>query len=63
MVKVIWYDMDDQPFEERILEQGDMAMTFRGGHNYIILEDETLVYEFKTGPYWGVEHDKVFLND
>jgi len=63
LVRVVWYDMDDQPFEERILEPGDMAMTFRGGHNYTILEDETRVYEFKTGPYWGAENDKVFIDD
>ena len=26
-------------------------MTFRGGHNYEILEKNTIVLEFKTGPY------------
>jgi hypothetical protein len=38
-------------------------MTFRGGHNYLILEDDTIVYEYKTGPYLGQELDKVFLNN
>ena len=33
------------------------------GHTYTILEDDTVVYEYKTGPYTGVENDKVFLND
>ena len=28
-----------------------------------ILEDDTLVYEYKTGPYKGIENDKEFLND
>lgn len=62
-VKVIWYDIDDTVLCEKLLGPGDMAMTFRGGHNYEVLEDETLVYEFKTGPYWGVEKDKEFLDD
>ena len=36
-------------------------MTFEGGHNYEILEENTLVYEFKTGPYEGIDKDKVFI--
>ena len=28
---------------------------------YEILEENTVVYEYKTGPYTGVENDKVFL--
>ena len=31
--------------------------------NYIILEDDTIVYEYKTGPYEGQEMDKVFLEE
>ena len=38
-------------------------MTFEGGHTYTILEDETIVYEYKTGPYKGQENDKVFIKD
>ena len=60
-VFVKWYDLNDVVLKEFELEAGDMAMTFRGGHNYIILEDDTKVYEFKTGPYWGVDQDKVFI--
>jgi hypothetical protein len=37
-------------------------MTFRGGHNYEIQENGTIVYEYKTGPYKGIEADKTFLN-
>jgi len=36
-------------------------MTFFGGHNYLIMQDDTLVYEFKTGPYTGQQNDKVFI--
>ena len=48
---------------KEILEQGDCSITFRGGHNYLCIEDDSIVYEYKTGPYKGVENDKEFLNE
>lgn len=62
-VKCIFYDLDDTIIAEPVLLPGDCSMTFRGGHNYLILEDNTIVYEYKTGPYLGQEMDKVFLNN
>jgi hypothetical protein len=62
-VKCIFYDLDDTIIAEPILYPGDCSMTFRGGHNYLILEDGTIVYEYKTGPYLGLEMDKVFLKE
>ena len=62
-VKVHLYDLDDELIEEIVIRQGDCSMTFEGGHTYTILEDDTVVYEYKTGPYQGVENDKVFLED
>lgn len=62
-VKAILYDIDDTILEEHILEAGDISITFRGGHNYQILEDDTLVYEYKTGPYNGQSKDKVFIEE
>lgn len=61
-VKCIFYDLDETIIAEPILNPGDCSMTFRGGHNYLILEDDTIVYEYKTGPYLGQELDKVFLS-
>lgn len=60
-VKCIFYDIDDTIIAELVLYPGDISMTFRGGHNYFILEDDTIVYEYKTGPYLGIELDKTFL--
>ena len=60
-VKCIFYDLDDTILIEPVLEQGDASFTLEGGHNYEILEDNTLVYEYKTGPYEGQKLDKVFL--
>ena len=61
-VKCIFYDLDDTIIAEPVLKPGDCSMTFRGGHNYLILEDDTIVYEYKTGPYLGQQFDKEFLN-
>lgn len=60
-VKCIFYDLDDRVIAEPILYAGDCSMTFRGGHNYLILEDDTIVYEYKTGPYLGIALDKTFI--
>lgn len=60
-VKCIFYDLDDTIIAERILEPGDASFTLAGGHNYLILEDNTLVYEYKTGPYEGQALDKTFI--
>ena len=60
-VKCILYDIDDTIIAEPILKPGDASFTLEGGHNYLILEDNTLVYEYKTGPYEGQEFDKVFI--
>ena len=62
-VKCILYDLDDQIIAEPILKAGDASFTLYGGHTYSILEDDTIVYEYKTGPYKGVENDKEFLNE
>ncbi len=62
-VECILYDLDDTIIARHVLNPGDGSMTFRGGHNYMILEDETVVYEFKTGPYLGQRLDKAFLDN
>ena len=60
-VKCIFYDIDDTIIEEVIIKEKDLSMTFRGGHNYEILEKDTIVYEFKTGPYLGINYDKKLI--
>jgi cupin fold WbuC family metalloprotein len=59
-VKVHFFDTEMQPLETHILRAGDASFTLEGGHTYEILEDNTLVYEYKTGPYEGQIRDKVF---
>lgn len=62
-VKCYFYDIDDKLIETPILYPGDASFTLEGGHTYEILEDDTIVYEYKTGPYEGQELDKTFLDD
>lgn len=60
-VKCHFYDLDDTIISEPILEPGDASFTLEGAHTYTILEDNTLVYEYKTGPYEGQQMDKIFI--
>lgn len=60
-VKCKFYDIDDKLIAEPILYPGDASYTLYGGHTYEILEEDTIVYEYKTGPYEGQALDKTFL--
>jgi hypothetical protein len=58
-----FWDIDDKLIYETELGAGDAAIVFRGGHSFEVLEDETILYEFKTGPYYGVEKDKTYIEE
>jgi hypothetical protein len=60
-VKAKLYDIDGTLLVEPVLESGDCSITFRGGHTYECMEDDSIVYEYKTGPYMGQAKDKVFI--
>ena len=60
-VECIFYYLDDSILTREKIIEGQVSMTFRGGHNYKILEDNTLVLEYKTGHYLGIENDKKFI--
>jgi len=57
-VLVTYYDLDGSEICNRILFRGDCSITFRGGHNYMALDNDTVVYEYKTGPYISKAFDK-----
>lgn len=52
-IEIVLYDLDNKIIKKSILKEGDCLITFRGGHNFVVLEDDTIIYEFKTGPYTG----------
>ena len=61
-VRASFYDIDDTLFLETELSAGDCAVAYNAGHSFIVLEDKTTLYEFKNGPYLGIEKDKRFIN-
>ena len=58
-----FWDVDDTMIYETELGEGDAAIVFRGGHSFVVLEEDTILYEFKTGPYFGVEKDKTYIQE
>lgn len=62
-VLVNYYDTQGCFITSRSIFAGDCSITIAGGHSYEILDENTVVYECKTGPYYGVEKDKVFINE
>jgi len=58
-----FYDEDKNQMDEpAIVSAGGCTISFWGGHKYECLEDGTVVYEFKTGPYFGKDADKVVFD-
>jgi len=60
-VKVMLYDLDNSILHEDVLEAGDISITLEGGHNYYFMQD-SIIYEYKNGPFEGVENDKIFID-
>lgn len=63
-VKCFLYDIDNKTvIATPILNPGDASFTLEGAHTYEILEDNTVVYEYKTGPYEGQKLDKRLIGE
>ena len=60
-VDVSYFDTDGKFLAKARIYPGDISVTLEGGHTYECIED-AIVYEYKTGPYTGVDDDKVFLD-
>tara|TARA_R100000458_G_C8268815_1_gene243609 strand:+ start:1714 stop:2133 length:420 start_codon:yes stop_codon:yes gene_type:complete len=56
-----FWDIDDQVVFETVLSAGDCAVVFKAGHGFEVLEDDTILYEVKNGPYYGQLKDKTFI--
>lgn len=59
-VEVTFFDIDDTRIDTYNLREGEVSITLRGGHAYKIVENAKIL-EFKTGPYFGREADKIFI--
>ena len=51
------FDTNKDKISENILMSGDCVVLYRGGHSMQVLEDNTVIYEIKNGPYLGAEND------
>ena len=38
-------------------------MVFSAGHGFEVIEDNTILYEVKNGPYYGQIKDKTFIDE
>ncbi|MDD5526137.1 MAG: deaminase, partial [Candidatus Omnitrophica bacterium] len=59
-IKALVYTLEGELIEERTLNKGELIL-FSLAHNIEFLEDSVLL-EFKQGPYPGLEQDKVVLD-
>ena len=57
-IKVRLFDLDHTLLAERELLAGFLLTSFRGGHALECLEDDTIILEFKNGPYLGPDYQK-----
>ena len=62
LAKIFLYDLDDKYITSKILKPGDVSITFAGGHKLEVMKKNTIIYEFKTGPYEGQKKDLIYLN-
>lgn len=58
-----FYDIDDSLFLETKFSEGDCVVVYNAGHGFEVLEDDTILYEFKNGPYYGQKKDKTFIEE
>lgn len=52
ILKVKFYNDDQQLFTSRVLVAGDVILLVSGGHGFEVLEDVEMI-EVKQGPYFG----------
>ena len=55
------FDIDDLFLCTVKINTGDLVILLNGGHSLKTLNDESILYEIKTGPYEGQIKDKIFI--
>ena len=60
-IKGTFYDLNNELIYETILKTGDCAVVYNAGHSLEVVEDNTILYEVKNGPYYGQQKDKTYF--
>tara|TARA_B100000282_G_scaffold270059_1_gene223857 strand:- start:1032 stop:1451 length:420 start_codon:yes stop_codon:yes gene_type:complete len=60
-IKAKFWDIDDTLIHETVLRFGDCAVVYKAGHGFEVLQEGTILYEVKNGPYYGQLKDKTFI--
>lgn len=60
-LRVTIYDLGKEVVYSGYLYAGDMVISRRGYHQYEVIEDNSIFYEFKNGPFTTRSEDKKFL--
>jgi len=60
-IKAKFWDLDDTMLHETVLRDGDCAVVYKAGHSFEVLQEGTILYEVKNGPYFGQLKDKTFI--
>lgn len=61
-IEFSFYDENKVFFDKIILNPGDLVVVYRGYHGMEVIEDDTLYFEIKTGPFTDIESDKEFID-
>ena len=55
--KITYFDINNTKLRTFLMKSGDISITFHGGHELKVLKKNSILYEYKTGPYKGTSKD------
>ena len=55
--KITFFDINKKKLKICSMKPGDVSISFGGGHKLEIMSSNTIIYEYKTGPYKGSKED------
>ena len=60
--KITYYDNNKRVLKSFIMSPGDISITFSGGHKLEMKKKNSILYEYKTGPYNGHSKDLQYFS-
>ena len=55
--KIFYFDTNKKLLKTLTMKPGDISISFGGGHRLDVEKVNTIIYEYKTGPYKGSKKD------